>query len=103
MRDSTAVFFYDKANHVVILHDDGSYATYAHLLIGKIEVEVGDRVETGDVIGYSGNTGFSTGPHLHFVVQHNNNGEIRSLPFTLIQSDGTQIKPERGAWLLPAE
>ena len=33
-----------------------------------IGVEPGDKVKTGEVVGYTGNTGFSTGPHLHFTV-----------------------------------
>jgi murein DD-endopeptidase MepM/ murein hydrolase activator NlpD len=48
---------------VFIQHDNGLSTTYAHLSL--IKAKKGDRVQTGTVIGYSGNTGFSTGPHLH--------------------------------------
>lgn len=54
------------ANYVTILHPDGSFATYAHIRLNGSKVKVGDTVKKGDVIAYSGNTGFSSGPHLHF-------------------------------------
>lgn len=49
---------------ILIEHDNGLSSLYAHLSV--ISVQVGQRVKAGDVIGYSGNTGVSTGPHLHF-------------------------------------
>lgn len=58
----------DKANTVSIMQDDGTVAEYAHLSPGAKMVMPGQRVEAGQLIGYSGNTGFSLGPHLHFVV-----------------------------------
>ncbi|OHA17629.1 MAG: hypothetical protein A2664_03340 [Candidatus Taylorbacteria bacterium RIFCSPHIGHO2_01_FULL_46_22b] len=51
---------------VLIKHDNGLSTLYAHLSV--IGVSAGDSVSTGSVIGYSGNTGYSTGPHLHFTV-----------------------------------
>jgi murein DD-endopeptidase MepM/ murein hydrolase activator NlpD len=59
--------FHDKANRVTVLHTDGSLAMYAHLQRGAV-AKVGDPVLTGDVVGLSGDTGRSTGPHLHFMV-----------------------------------
>lgn len=58
----------DKANSVTVLHEDGSMARYVHLNTGQY-TWVGQAVEAGAHIGYSGNTGYSSGPHLHFVVQ----------------------------------
>lgn len=54
------------SNRVNVMHDDGSVATYWHL--DQIAVREGQRVATGDPIGYSGTSGCSTGPHLHFQV-----------------------------------
>ncbi len=58
--------FMDKANVIKILHSDDSIAVYAHLDYNGALVEVGQRVQARQLIGYSGNTGFSSGPHLHF-------------------------------------
>jgi hypothetical protein len=55
-------------NHIIIYHPDGTFAEYAHLQHDGALVEVGDRIKTGQVIGLSGNTGWTTGPHLHFSV-----------------------------------
>ena len=69
-----------RANLVRILHDDGTMAVYGHLHWDSIRVRPGDYVERGERIAASGNTGFSTGPHLHFVVQRNRGGSIVSVP-----------------------
>ena len=60
--------YIDKANTVAIVHDDGTVAEYAHLSPGAALVNTGQRVPAGALIGYSGNTGYSSGPHLHFIV-----------------------------------
>lgn len=56
------------ANLITIIHEDGTFADYVHLKRKGALVEVGDKVMRGDVIGLSGNTGFTSGPHLHFEV-----------------------------------
>lgn len=58
-----------KANRIIIFHDDGTTASYVHLDYDGVLVKVGQRVEKGDKIGYSGFTGYTRGPHLHFVVR----------------------------------
>jgi murein DD-endopeptidase MepM/ murein hydrolase activator NlpD len=60
--------YIDKANTVAIVHDDGTVAEYAHLSPGPDSVKPGQRVAAGELLGYSGNTGYSSGPHLHFIV-----------------------------------
>jgi murein DD-endopeptidase MepM/ murein hydrolase activator NlpD len=65
-------------NAIVIEHSNGTYSQYAHL--SRVEVSVGDKVTTGDRIARSGNTGNTSGPHLHF--------EIRTTP-----DYGTAIDP----------
>lgn len=57
-----------QANYVYILHEDGSVAEYYHLTGNGVLVELGERVNKGQVIAISGDTGPSIGPHLHFVV-----------------------------------
>jgi len=72
-----------RANFIRILHDDGSMAVYAHLQWEGVQVRVGQRVQQGQRIALSGNTGFSTGPHLHFVVQANHGMQLASVPFRM--------------------
>jgi hypothetical protein len=75
---------YDQYNnYVLIRHPDGTLGHYCHLKKGGCEVLVGQQVNTGDLIAHSGNTGFSSGPHLHFSVYKTKNGREReSLPIT---------------------
>ena len=72
-----------RANFIRILHDDGSMALYAHLAVDGVLVRVGQDVTAGQRIGLSGNTGFSTGPHLHFAVQVNRGMQLVSIPFRM--------------------
>ena len=58
-------------------------AVYAHLQAGGVLVAPGRQVRTGDLIGLSGNSGYSTGPHLHFAVQANRGMRLESLPFRM--------------------
>ncbi len=72
-----------RANFIRILHTDGSMALYAHLAENGALVHPGQHVETGQRIGLSGNTGYSTAPHLHFAVQVNRSMQLTSIPFRL--------------------
>lgn len=72
-----------RANFVRILHEDGAMSLYAHLKSDGVLVRVGQRVAAGQQIGLSGNTGFTTGPHLHFVVQVNRGMRLESIPFRM--------------------
>lgn len=56
------------SNRILIIHSDGTFADYAHLKHRGTVVKKGDKVVKGQLLGYSGNTGFSSGPHLHFAV-----------------------------------
>jgi len=57
---------YSYGKWIMIEHGNGISTLYAHLSL--IKVNNGQNIEAGDIIGYSGNTGYSTGPHLHFSV-----------------------------------
>ena len=57
-----------RANFVAVRHDDGSYARYYHLRTDGSLFKVGDSVEAGQHIAFSGNTGYTGGPHLHLDV-----------------------------------
>ncbi len=88
-----------QANVVRILHDDGSFALYAHLSWDSIRVRAGQRVERGEAIAASGNTGYSTGPHLHFVVVRNAGLRVESVPVTFSAGVGVVMTPRTGEFL----
>jgi len=84
-----------NANLIRVLHDDGTMAVYAHLQRDGAVVAPEQRVRTGQHIGWSGNTGFSTGPHLHFAVQVNRGMRLVSLPFRM--EEGSPLLSDSGA------
>ncbi len=55
-------------NSIIIQHKNKEYSEYSHLRFKGTLVKEGQRVKAGQVIGYSGNTGYTTEPHLHFHV-----------------------------------
>ena len=98
----TAPTFFDKANRVTLLQADGTLAMYAHLRHG-IPVKPGQQVQTGDLIGLSGDTGFSTGPHLHFMVwKRLPNLEMTSVSIRFHDGTAQGTIPARGVAYAPA-
>ena len=82
--------FRPYANYVLIKHSDGTFAWYVHLQKDGAMVQVGDEVTTGQPIGLSGQTGFASKPHLHFMVFQAVDGKkLLSLPFRLKTDHGT--------------
>ncbi|MFJ4197252.1 peptidoglycan DD-metalloendopeptidase family protein [Pseudomonas sp. NPDC089534] len=77
-----------SGNFVRILHDDGTMGVYLHLKQGSVNVREGQRVTVGSPLGLSGNTGNSSGPHLHFVVQRNTGEGLVSIPYQFKQPLG---------------
>ena len=86
----------ERANYVRILHDDGTMAVYVHLKLESVRYGLGRRIEEGMFIAESGSTGFSTGPHLHFVIQINSGMAIESVPFQFEGEGGKGFTPEKG-------
>ncbi len=85
------------ANFIVIQHEDGTRAGYWHLQKDGVLVNIGDKVNQGQVIGLSGNTGYTAFPHLHFVVWGNDkNGQWQTIPTRFSTSKKTRyLRPLR--------
>ena len=90
-------------NYVRILHDDGTMSVYLHLQRNGVVVSEGQRVQPGELIAYSGNTGSSTGAHLHFVVQKNVGMKVISVPFKFAIDSDIARTPKAGEWLGTSE
>lgn len=86
--------FGSRANVIRILHPDGTMAVYAHLKPDSALVRAGMRVRRGQPIAASGNTGFSSGPHLHFVLQVNRGMRLESIPFRMAGARGRLAIPD---------
>lgn len=85
------------ANYIRIQHADGTIGEYAHLQPGGAQVQIGQNVEAGDIIGFSGNTGYSTRPHLHFFVYKAIDGKRRqSFPIKFRTREQTPTTLEEG-------
>jgi murein DD-endopeptidase MepM/ murein hydrolase activator NlpD len=98
-RGGTSLEVSDEANFVQVLHDDGTTAVYAHLQLDTVRVRPGQRVSGGEYIANSGNTGFSSGPHLHFVVLRNAGLKSESVPVTFVGPGGAGVTPRSGQTL----
>ncbi|HEX5623245.1 MAG TPA: M23 family metallopeptidase [Sulfuricurvum sp.] len=87
------------ANYVIIEHEDGTMGNYYHLKQGGSAVRIGDKVLKGQLIAYSGNTGYSSGPHLHFSVSKVDPISMRrpmNLPVKMQTMQGIVTNPHNG-------
>jgi murein DD-endopeptidase MepM/ murein hydrolase activator NlpD len=89
---------YKKTNFVLVLHDDGTLGEYMHLAPAGVEVLPGKQVNRGDELALSGNTGYSSTPHLHFQVMTAADDGIaaHSFPFRLAVSTQRDEEPVEG-------
>ena len=76
-------------NYLIIYHSDGTFAEYTHLKKNGVLVNAGDKVTQGQVIASSGNTGYSSGPHLHLMVFLDKTKKRETLPTKFKIGDGT--------------
>ena len=86
------------ANYIVIEHVDKTMGKYYHLKQDGVNVTLGQYVSKGQFIGYSGNTGYSSGPHLHFgvyTISANQKSSV-SLPVKFITNIGVVTAPKKG-------
>lgn len=89
--------FYSEANFITIKHDDGTYGKYNHLAYNGVKVKVGQKIKRGQFIGISGNTGYTNGEHLHFIVYKPKNHKSReSIKIKFIAREGIVVYPKRG-------
>lgn len=95
----------ELANFVVVLHSDGTTGEYFHLAQGSSVVVPGQKVERGQMLARSGNTGFTTVPHLHFgVYRTDHSGATRSIAVRFATLRGPITVPRTGArYLNPPE
>ncbi|SHH98370.1 M23 family metallopeptidase [Marivita hallyeonensis] len=90
----------NDGNYVIVAHGDRTLAQYFHLRQNGIAVQLGDTVRRGQLLGYSGNTGRSTGPHLHFEVIKGARGvESETVPVRFATSAGPVQCPRQGSAL----
>jgi murein DD-endopeptidase MepM/ murein hydrolase activator NlpD len=72
----------NEVNYVAIDHGDGTYAEYLHLGKDRVKVQVGQNVEAGELLGYSGLSGCMSAPHLHLNVFKIEDRKAVSIPIT---------------------
>jgi hypothetical protein len=94
------IVYSSDANYVVIDHGDGTQAFYLHLMYRGALVHVGEQVAQGQPIALSGDTGWTSGPHLHFVVEQASATHqlTQSLPISFADVGDWGGVPQPGRW-----
>ncbi|MDR1463009.1 MAG: M23 family metallopeptidase [Azoarcus sp.] len=94
----------ERANRVILVHSDNTLGYYLHLAPKRVLVRPGQRIGIGEALAYSGNTGYSGGPHLHFDVRRAvvvPGGKVvqKTVPVTFYDAAGKKITIREGAWV----
>jgi len=88
------------ANYVIVEHEDKTLGRYFHLKQDSVKVKFGDSIKKGELLALSGNTGRTSGPHLHFVVTKaeavGDNYRSMSVPIKFQCSEGILDNPISG-------
>ncbi len=91
--------FSSSGNYITIEHSDSTFATYYHLKKNGVVVDVGQKVNRGDLIAYSGNTGYSSGPHLHLAIfKANTATSTKTIPIKLLSQNSIINIPKKGSF-----
>ena len=77
---------------IEVTHNNGTFTRYGHC--SKVVVNVGDKVAQGEKIGEVGNTGNSTGPHLHFEIHPNGGEYVDPYPYIYGSNKGNSVNNE---------
>ncbi|GAA0732006.1 hypothetical protein GCM10009430_44780 [Aquimarina litoralis] len=78
-------------NYILVYHSDGTFAEYTHIKKDGAIVAPGDLIKKGQHIGFSGNVGWSTGPHLHFIVFLQRFNDRETLPTKFLIGNGKEF------------
>jgi murein DD-endopeptidase MepM/ murein hydrolase activator NlpD len=88
-----------QTNFVIIQHNDDTYALYAHLKSGSIRHKNHQYIKKGECFAQSGNSGNSTGPHLHFAILLEGLEDFVSIPIKFANKNNNLSHPENLSWI----